>query len=715
MRSARSYTLPLLLALTTDAASQTEHCLHFGRGGTVRVEEATFPTDLGALTVECWMRATSKVRKPVDLVARWSDAKREADPGSFHLALTGGDRVGFWIRSQAGEVTKVSGAGGWDPGEWIHLAATWDGALLVLYVDGREVARQETPEFGPLLGSSRPLVLGPDPGGARRPPIFDGYLGGVVIWDKARSPEQLREGLEDDLSYDDFDVLASYSLRAAVPLARAEDLSGEGHHGLLTEDLARSGWARTIAWDEQARPASLDLFAYDLADVLGKGRDPGRRILVSHADEDRVGVLYQEPSTRSIGLVWIGPELGPPEVHVLANPTGARLAAGTTDPDGNVYYLVIGDAPRDRAEGVEVPATFHKASAQGEAKATAELDVLRSGLNVFSFDRGDRRAGNLRYSKGVLGLILPRTMHRSNDGLRHQGAIAVTFSAKDLSVLSRLGQTSGHSMANHLALNDKGAFLGLDLGDNYPRGVHLHEFTKANRTSRLVFTFKTAHATSPRNGSPVYDEISGDGQTFYRWSNDNGVYTELGGIVEGKKAYTIVFATDRSPEGRVLDNSRAFRGCDDPRDLALVRVVKSFGSAPSGSQVSDSIMADLPRKPLSETGGYYDFAGGWRDQRVVGVRWLTDYPSGAGAHAPQLIEREDGSMIVLWERSGDDASLRGMVLGADGEVQVEEFSLGSALHLNRQDRTVSIGGRIFLLAGEVRDGANRLYYIPEAE
>ena len=75
-----------------------------------------------------------------------------------------------------------------------------------------------------------------------------------------------------------------------------------------------------------------------------------------------------------------------------------------------------------------------------------------------------------------------------------------------------------------------------------------------------MFTFKTAHATRPKNGSPVYDEISTEGKTFYKWSNDNGVYTELGGLLEGKQSYTIVFATDQAPDGRVLDNSRAFRG-----------------------------------------------------------------------------------------------------------------------------------------------------------
>ena len=711
--------LLLLLTLSSLAGAQSDYGLFFGRGGTVRVAEASLPVGLEALTVECWIRATTKVRKPMDLVAQWSEEKGAADAGSFRLALTGGDRVGFWLRSATDEVANVSAAGKWTVGEWVHLAATWDGDALALLVNGREIAREETPGFGALAESALPLVLGPDADGSRRPARFEGFLGGVDLWSTARSPVQVQGSFEGAPLEDDSGLFASYDLRAEAPVDRAEDVSSSGRDAVLTDDLARAGWARSRGWYEEEAP-SVDLFAYDLADVLAGGgresRSPGRRILIDHAAVERIGVLSQDGSSLELRLTWVGPELDEPETLILANPNRGRLAAGTSDPDGNVYYLLISEAPRDRAEGVEVRATLHKADAAGKEQLSVELDVLRSGLNVFNFDRGDLAAGNLRFSKGVLGLILPRTMHRSPDGLRHQGAIAVTFSAKDLSQHAHLGQTSGHSKANYLTVNDKGAFLALDLGDNYPRGVHLHEITKANITSRLVFTFKTAHATSARNGSPVYDEISGNGNTFYRWSNDNGVYTELGGIVEGKSAYSIVFATDRSLEGKVLDNGRAFRGCDDPRNLAMVRVLKSFGRAPSGSEVSDAIMVDLPRKPVVETGGYYDFSGGWRKQRTVGVRWLTDYPAGVAAHAPQLIEREDGTTLVLWERSEsagsrDGGGLRGMILDEDGEVSTPEFSLGGPLHLNRQDRTLIVGGRAYLLAGEPGEGASRLYHV----
>lgn len=77
---------------------------------------------------------------------------------------------------------------------------------------------------------------------------------------------------------------------------------------------------------------------------------------------------------------------------------------------------------------------------------------------------------------------------------------------------------AGHSFANSLVLSPSGGFLAMDLGDNYPRGVHLHRFPFApgdddeSRQGRVVYEFKTAHGKSPTSPAGVeyerYDGIS---------------------------------------------------------------------------------------------------------------------------------------------------------------------------------------------------------------
>ena len=192
----------------------------------------------------------------------------------------------------------------------------------------------------------------------------------------------------------------------------------------------------------------------------------------------------------------------------------------------------------------------------------------------------------------MLGVILPRIIDSG-----HQVASTYVFSARDPSVFKDLGTASSHSFGNFVVPESRGGFLGVDLGDNYPRGVHLHRFNPLGMANRVVYTYKTVHLPFPRKeGSAVYKGISTSGKTYYTWSNDNGVYTELGGVVEGQVSYSVIFATDRSPEGRVLDNRHAVEGHpDDPRDLAMLRIIKDYDRVPgSGCEVSDAILAGMP-------------------------------------------------------------------------------------------------------------------------
>jgi hypothetical protein len=174
----------------------------------------------------------------------------------------------------------------------------------------------------------------------------------------------------------------------------------------------------------------------------------------------------------------------------------------------------------------------------------------------------------------------------------------------------------------------------------------------------------------------------------------------------------MIFATDRSPEGRVLDNSR-IGVSGDPRDLAMLRVVKNFEKGPGGgSEVPDGLM--VPGNPPGappEAGGFYDFGGGWSRQRVTGVIWLTNYKPGEAAHAPHLLRRRDGSILVVWEKTGPDGpSLWAMAVHESGRKLAEPVRLGIDLQLQREDPVLRIGSRLFLLARE-KGGRTRLCFV----
>jgi len=697
-----------LVTLATALVCQEDYHLYFGHGGNVVVDQPSKPAPEDGLTVACWFRSAARLRRPVNLVKIWPDQAKDEDKGLFSVSMSASNSLVFALRNAEGKQVSLSGLGKWLDGEWHHAVVTWDGLRMATYVDGKQLSQGEHEGFAPLAKSDQPLVIGPvTPARSRKPILFDGCLGRVQLWHRALAAEEIGSA-GSEVHADG--LLAHYPLRSREPFGEVGGEDRSQASGRLSEELARAGWVRTHSWLQEVDGPGLDFYCYDLADVV---TGTGRRILVEHKKLKRVGVLWQDSLTWAIAITWIDPELRSHETHALTQVVGMRLAGGTADDAGNVYYLAIEDAPRNRAESFEVRAILHKAKADGTDAIDKALDVSKQGVNIYDFSKDALRSVNMRYSKNSLGVILPRRMHMSGDGLKHQGAIALTFAVKDLKLTRNHGQTSGHSMANFLTVNKKGEFVALDLGDNYPRGVHLHAFAKGKRTSRLVYTFKTAHATRPKGDVPVYDEISGDGKTFYKWSNDNAVYTELGGLVEGKKDYFIVFATDQGLDGRVLDNSRAFRGCTDPRNLALVRVVKDFGRASGGSEISNSLMASLPRKAKAETGGYFDFSGRWHKQRVVGVTWLTNYADGEKAHAPQLLQRVNGNVLVIWEKTGDVLGLRAMELKPDGKVAVPEFVLPFSTKLNRQDRVLKIGNRTYMLAGDRGGALQRLFFVKD--
>jgi hypothetical protein len=165
-------------------------------------------------------------------------------------------------------------------------------------------------------------------------------------------------------------------------------------------------------------------------------------------------------------------------------------------------------------------------------------------------------------------------------------------------------------------------------------------------------------------------------------------------------SYSVIFATDRSPEGRVLDNSR-IGTANEPRDLAMLRIVKNFEKAPGGSEVSDALMAGPVPGSKPETGGFFDFGGRWQAQRVTGVLWLTNYASGEAAHAPQVFRRKDGTLTILWEKTGgaDGGALFALRVDESGKKLGEALRLGPGT-LGREMAPLRVAGRLFTLTRE---------------
>ena len=128
-------------------------------------------------------------------------------------------------------------------------------------------------------------------------------------------------------------------------------------------------------------------------------------------------------------------------------------------------------------------------------------------------------------------------------------------------------------------------------------------------TGHVVYTFKTQHETTAQNPAgktfPVYEDISNNEQTFYQWSNDNDVYTEMAqpALLELDDSSLIIVFAGEFPS---LDSSQTGAYLNNPRNIGIVKV-----------DAND--FTNVLSKGVDATGGFYDFGGDWSPQENKGI------------------------------------------------------------------------------------------------
>ena len=138
------------------------------------------------LTVAGWVRRTSAPAGWHQLVSR-QQTTTNAD--QLLLGFQGATPY-FGVRTPSGP-TKA-GSGSVPLGQWVHLAGTYDGNRVILYVNGVERAR--VAKTGALVASSRPVLLGANANGAdplAGSEFLAGGLDEVRLFSRALGPSEV--------------------------------------------------------------------------------------------------------------------------------------------------------------------------------------------------------------------------------------------------------------------------------------------------------------------------------------------------------------------------------------------------------------------------------------------------------------------------------------------------------------------------------------------
>jgi hypothetical protein len=660
-------------------------------------------------------------------------------PAAATLALASGERHVLSGRESTDPTDGVPGPGGQAPADEVAagdrvgdlaIAAVWDASVMWYFVDGRYNDADFPVTEGTVSGVGDPAL----PAYTFEPPQTHAtdFLGTqhALLY---RFPE-----VADWRVYELSDGVLK--LLAEVPAARV----AAGDYTRLPDLYANTDRPRTLVFARADRsvstytPVGGDAWAARLADdalgrvvqvqipVPGAPRDTANDARGPSAWENIYGinrqtypvtrasgsgVVWQDAATRTPYVTWLSNER-PGDFTTIALPNIAEgeLAGAVAEPDGGLTLLLVqgGDGREQGDTTREIVAL--KAGADGAEVLRKAHASDQNGLNVMRFE-----AAALQRSGDRLGVVLTRTMTRSGDGLNHQASTQFLLDPATLERVSDSVQTSSHSFGCVLQPRAPGGFLAMDLGDGYPRGLHLYAFDAAGQRSRVVFTFKTLHGDTAMNPAgetyPVYAEASRDGHTFYQWSNDNRTYTELGGIAETPEGIVTVFATERS----FLDNARVGAERNETRELAMLRVRSDFENASAGDAgewVTDDLIrsAGAPDAEPAVSGEFYTFNGGRNAQRVTGTVFLTALEADQSASRPKLHAGPDGLLALyeVWRTTAENGGVvdryvdtRALRLGPDGlPLDGQSATLGRNVRLANRDDPFTLAGGTAVVEGQ---------------
>jgi hypothetical protein len=171
-----------------------------------------------AMTLEAWV-------KPSTVTAAWRDVIYKGNDNYFLEATSTNNSWPAGGGTFNGSYADMFGTAALAVNTWTHLAVTYDGATLRLYVNGVQVSSRA--QTGNLVTSSNPLQIGGD---SIYGSYFQGTIDEVRIYNQALSPSEIQADMQTPVVNR---PVAAYSFNAGSGTSVA-DSSGNGNMGTIS-------------------------------------------------------------------------------------------------------------------------------------------------------------------------------------------------------------------------------------------------------------------------------------------------------------------------------------------------------------------------------------------------------------------------------------------------------------------------------------------------
>jgi len=191
-----------------------------------------------AFTIEGWFTPTSlgTTRMLVSKDSTLTDT-------SYNLSLNASGNVVFTVKTNAGTVSATS-ASALTAGTWYHLAATYDGANLKVYINGDSVA--SAAQTGFVTNYNNQLYIGRT--GGVTPLSYNGGMEELRIWTSPRTAMEIRQNMHTIITpFSDPSLVCHLRFEEGIGSFYTADASGNCNHGTLVNmDLANVWFFSTI-------------------------------------------------------------------------------------------------------------------------------------------------------------------------------------------------------------------------------------------------------------------------------------------------------------------------------------------------------------------------------------------------------------------------------------------------------------------------------------
>ena len=284
--------------------------------------------DVDALTVEC----TIRVDGPASGIDDRNNFCGTKEAGGF--SLNAGDQAKVLLNLGNGDYSTV--AADILPGVWYHVVGVWDGATLVLYLNGEKVDETPAQGSGIKVPTSQYLFLGADTDPTGEPEYLGtGQLAQAAVYSQALAADQVaarhteifRDRTGDVPSVEILSPDSASTLRTATVLDAQVD-----HADLLARELS----------------FQLDDQDVSLGDEIGPGLSAGDHRL-SYTGRDRFGAPVEGTETFSSAAIPT-----PAGTSQTTTEDSAQLSARATHPTGGQLRTTFLQGAVQQARQAEV-------------------------------------------------------------------------------------------------------------------------------------------------------------------------------------------------------------------------------------------------------------------------------------------------------------------------------------------------------------------------